>query len=255
MSSPLIQQRRLLASRPKSASASDTVGASTREFLASREANFLPAHRLHTQEQTSLLNKYLPNACTRILHDFEDHVFCGIFGDDGKLFITASQDPCVNIYDVGADYRLISTMEVHDIGWSVLDIDYSCAAGALVYCGWSPKAYYSKIALNSDDSIRSVQSSVGLDFRPTVRGFSLFSVAFSPCGHEILAGSNDACVYVYDLERNERVSRINAHDEDVNSVVYADDTSQVFYTASDDCTVKVTNVSCLFRIQLTYQWL
>lgn len=53
----------------------------------------------------------------------------------------------------------------------------------------------------------------GLNFASDSRGdvFGIWSLQFSEDGRELVAGSNDKCIYVYDLEANKPVLRINAH--------------------------------------------
>ena len=53
----------------------------------------------------------------------------------------------------------------------------------------------------------------GLNFASDARGdvFGLWSLQFSEDGRELVAGSNDKCIYVYDLEANKPVLRIHAH--------------------------------------------
>lgn len=54
----------------------------------------------------------------------------------------------------------------------------------------------------------------GLDFSAADDGgysFGIFSVKFSTDGRELVAGSSDDCIYVYDLEANKLSLRILAH--------------------------------------------
>ena len=54
----------------------------------------------------------------------------------------------------------------------------------------------------------------GLDFSSADDGgysFGIFSVKFSTDGRELVAGSNDDSIYVYDLEANKLSLRIVAH--------------------------------------------
>ena len=39
--------------------------------------------------------------------------------------------------------------------------------------------------------------------------FSIFSLQFSVDGSEIICGSNDTCVYIYDLQKQKRILRVN----------------------------------------------
>lgn len=57
------------------------------------------------------------------------------------------------------------------------------------------------VQLNEDQDKTNVTP---LDLRPDAYSFSIFSLQFSVDGSEIIGGSNDACVYIYDLHRNQR---------------------------------------------------
>ena len=48
-----------------------------------------------------------------------------------------------------------------------------------------------------------------LDMRPSYGRFCLFSSRFSPDSREILGGSSDGCIYIYDLDRRERIERVS----------------------------------------------
>lgn len=50
------------------------------------------------------------------------------------------------------------------------------------------------------------------------REFGIWSVAFSGDGKELIAGTNDSSVYVYDLQANAVLCRVEGHDDDVNAV-------------------------------------
>jgi len=74
---------------------------------------------------------------------------------------------------------------------------------------------------------------------PDERRFCIFSLTFSQDGREVLGGANDGCLYIYDCESRQRTLKILAHEEDVNTVAYADETSQIFFSGSDDGICKV----------------
>lgn len=71
------------------------------------------------------------------------------------------------------------------------------------------------------------------------RRFCVFSVAFSSDGREVLGGANDGYLYIYDRQRNARTGKIQAHEYDVNSVVFADNSSHIIYSGGDDGLLKV----------------
>ncbi|XP_023182156.1 DDB1- and CUL4-associated factor 11 isoform X1 [Xiphophorus maculatus] len=74
---------------------------------------------------------------------------------------------------------------------------------------------------------------------PDERRFCVFSLAASTDGKEILGGANDGCLYVFDLEQNKRTLKIDAHEDDVNAVAFADSSSQLLFSGSDDALCKV----------------
>lgn len=68
----------------------------------------------------------------------------------------------------------------------------------------------------------------------------IWSIRFSGDGREIVAGTSDHSVYVYDLETRQSILRINGHDDDVNAVCFGDKSSpHLLYSGSDDTTLKV----------------
>jgi DDB1- and CUL4-associated factor 11 len=65
-------------------------------------------------------------------------------------------------------------------------------------------------------------------------------VRFSGDGRELVAGTGDNSVYVYDLEKNCSILRIPGHTEDVNAVCFGDKQSpHILYSGSDDSLLKV----------------
>lgn len=50
---------------------------------------------------------------------------------------------------------------------------------------------------------------IPLNLRPTSNSFSIFSLQYSVDGSEIICGSNDTCVYIFDLEKQKRTLRVN----------------------------------------------
>jgi WD40 repeat protein len=70
--------------------------------------------------------------------------------------------------------------------------------------------------------------------------FGIWSIRFSGDGREIVAGTGDNSVYVYDIERRQSVLRIPGHEDDVNAVCFGDSQSpHILYSGSDDTTLKV----------------
>jgi len=53
--------------------------------------------------------------------------------------------------------------------------------------------------------------------------FGLFSINFSPDSGEVLTGCSDTYSYIYDLNLNQCVARLEGHEEDVNSAIFFED--------------------------------
>ena len=72
------------------------------------------------------------------------------------------------------------------------------------------------------------------------QGFGIWSLRFSGNGHEIVAGTSDKSVVVYDLERRQSTLKLRRHDDDVNAVCFGDKSSpHILYSGSDDQTLRV----------------
>lgn len=67
------------------------------------------------------------------------------------------------------------------------------------------------------------------------------SIKFSGDSREILGGSKSGSILIYDMMQNRVTTTVErAHDDEINSVCWANrETSNLLYTGSDDCFVKV----------------
>jgi WD40 repeat protein len=61
---------------------------------------------------------------------------------------------------------------------------------------------------------------VKLNLKPQSHSFSIFSLQFSVDGSEIICGSNDTCVYIYDLQKQKRTLRVNINEEKKKRLKY-----------------------------------
>ncbi|KAL1132657.1 hypothetical protein AAG570_010609 [Ranatra chinensis] len=163
-------------------------------------------------------NSKLPQRM-RIVDSYDHKAFC---------------DRCIRVYDSsnGRDFPEIYQIQGRDVGWSVLDTAFTPDGRHIAYSSWSPCLHL--VELNGDCS-----SHVALPLCPEERRFCIFSLVFSSDGHEILCGANDRHLYIYDRGANDRTLRVEGHDGDVNTVAFADDTSQIIYSGGDDGFCKV----------------
>ncbi|XP_056009202.1 DDB1- and CUL4-associated factor 11-like isoform X3 [Ostrea edulis] len=186
-----------------------------------------------TLEDQRLINcQYLPNRMTTVAN-YRHKAFCGTYSKDGSIFLSASQDQNIRIYDTKDDmFKLMKTIRARDVGWSILDTAFSPDGNYLIYSSWSDAIHLCNIHGDYDTHIP-------LPLMPGDHSFAIFSLTFSSDNTEILGGANDRCLYVYDRESNRRTLKIYAHDDDVNAVAFADNSSHILFSGGDDGLCKV----------------
>ncbi|XP_076170804.1 DDB1- and CUL4-associated factor 11 [Ptiloglossa arizonensis] len=185
-----------------------------------------------TGEKCRISGSFLPNKMHQV-DKYNSKAFCGSYSKDGRFFLTASQDKLLRLYQTyNGDFVNFRTIPARDVGWSILDTAFSPDGNYIVYSSWSDYLHLCAIYRESE-----VQESLPLC--PEDRRFCVFSLVFSSDGREILSGANDGHMYVYDRECQQRAFRIESHDNDVNTVAFADNSSQILYSAGDDGLCKV----------------
>ncbi|KAL0280398.1 UNVERIFIED_CONTAM: hypothetical protein PYX00_001698 [Menopon gallinae] len=177
-------------------------------------------------------NSFLPNTNFWV-RSFHTKIFCGTYLNDGNIFLSASQDRLVRLFDTrNGNFKLIKTITARDVGWSILDVAVSPDGNYMAYSSWCECLQLCKLWGDTEDQ-------EALLLCPEEKRFCIFSLKFSADGREILCGANDGYIYVYDRECNQRAFRITGHDDDVNAVAFADNRSQILYSAGDDGVCKV----------------
>lgn len=177
-----------------------------------------------------ITQRFVPNQPETIAQH-EDHVFCGLFSKDGSLYMSACQDRHIRLYNTRT-WKKEKEIIARDVGWSIISTDYSPNKDWLIYSSWSDFVH-----LCNTRGEHEVHEA--LEFKPESHRFCLFSIQFSRDSSEILGGSSDKHLYIYDIVRNERILRIEGHVDDINAVAFADRSSQIFFSGSDDTLVKV----------------
>ncbi|OWF53520.1 DDB1- and CUL4-associated factor 11 [Mizuhopecten yessoensis] len=176
--------------------------------------------------------QFLPNH-QDVVAKYHHKVFCGTFSKEGNIFLTACQDQHIRIYDTTrGNFNLLKTIRAKDVGWSILDTAFSPDGNYIIYSSWSDCIHLCNIHGEYD-------THNALHLFPGEHSFCIFSLTFSSDNREILGGANDGCLYVYDRESNQRTLRIDAHEDDVNAVAFADSSSQILFSGGDDGLLKV----------------
>eukprot|EP01132_Coremiostelium_polycephalum_P000556 gene556-700_t len=151
--------------------------------------------------------------------------------------MAASQDRIIRFFDTNS-WNVIKTVTDGDVNWAVIDTDYSPDQNWLIYSSWSPYIRLVRVKTDNDTiDERDIHDRLNLD--PDQSRFCVFGLKFSPNSSEILCGSTNGYIYLYDLITRQRTEEITGHFEDVNSVTYLDKTGNLFATGSDDYYIKV----------------
>lgn len=255
MSLPVIKRRPNLDQLKKSAiyqsikqasgygadSGSPTEQFNVLSMLAQRQSGFGPKGGSFVQsDKCKISNLFVPNRTERSIVNCNSKVFCGRFSRDGSQFISASQDSRIRVFDASnSQYPMIRQIEAKNVSWSILDIDFSPDGEHFVYSTWADALFVSRMYNMATDDIHC------LFLRPERQKFGVFTVAYSNCGKQILAGANDGCLYAYDLVGNRRVLMVPVAEHDVNAVGFLDETSNIFFSGTDNGIIKVWDRRCL----------
>lgn len=122
-----------------------------------------------------------------------------------------------------------------DIGWSIVDLDFSTDSRFVIYSSWSNCVHL----INTQGEFELHEA---LDFQPNEyqQQVCMFGIRFSTNGsREILAGLNGGIAMLYDVERKRNIWSAQAHEDDINSVCWLDDSGNLFATGSDDASLRI----------------
>ncbi|XP_076470711.1 DDB1- and CUL4-associated factor 11-like [Babylonia areolata] len=202
-------------------------------LMQRREIGMQSRQHFSAGDKCLINSRFLPNKFEK-LASYHHKVFCGTFSKSGNIFLTACQDQHVRIYDTTHNkFDLLKTIRAREVGWSVLDVAFSPDGNYLIYSSWSDCIHLCNIY--GDHEVHE-----SLLLSPGEHSFCIFSLMFSSDNREIVGGANDGCMYVYDRESNQRTLKVvDAHDDDVNAVAFADDSSQILFSGGDDGLCKV----------------
>ncbi|KAK6164736.1 hypothetical protein DH2020_001600 [Rehmannia glutinosa] len=206
---------------------------STVKMLAGREANLSGRGRFSSGDCRHVLSKYLPVNGPWVVDQMSTRAY-------------GSQ---IRIYDVDGGWKVRKNIHARSLRWTITDTSLSPDQRHLVYASMSPIVHIVNVGSSTaKESLANVtEIHDGLDFSSPDEGaysFGIFSLKFSTDGREIVAGSSDEDIYVYDLEANKLSLRISAHTSDVNTVCFADESGHLIYSGSDDNFCKVWDRRC-----------
>lgn len=169
------------------------------------------------------------------------------FTTDGEAGAAAFQNERkIKIYDAGSNYKVIKDIHARNLQWTITDIAFSSDRKYLLYSSITPTIHM--VSIGSADQMQSIANVTDihepLHFQ-TDSGFeahALWSIRWSQDSSEIIAGSGDYGLWIYDVVAARTKMRLVGHRNDVNAVAYAEPDEPccpVIFTGSDDNYVKV----------------
>jgi WD repeat-containing protein 23 len=222
---------------------------STVKMLAGREGNYSGRGRFSTADCCHVMSRYLPVNAPSVVDQMPTRAYVSQFSTDGSLFVAGFQGSNIRIYNVDKGWKVQKNILAKSLRWTITDTSLSPDQRYLVYASMSPIVHIVNIGSTATESLANItEIHDGLDLSAdeySGYSFGIFSVKFSTDGRELVAGSSDDSIYVYDLEANKLSLRISAHTSDVNSVCFADESGHLIYSGSDDNLCKVWDRRCL----------
>lgn len=220
------------------------------KMLAAREGNYTGRGRFSSSDCCHFLSRYLPTNGPSVIDQMRSCTYVSQFSTDGSLFVAGFQESHIRIYNVDQGWKIQKDIRAKSLRWTITDTSLSPDQRFLVYSSISPIVHIVDVGSGMKQSVANVtEIHEGLEFSsPTYDydnyTFGIFSVKFSTDGRELVAGSSDSSIYVYDLEAKRLSLQIPAHTSDVNAVCFADETGHLIYSGSDDSLCKVWDRRC-----------
>ncbi|CAG7918269.1 unnamed protein product [Penicillium olsonii] len=179
----------------------------------------------------------------RIIH-YDTRSYSGQFSDDGNFFFCCAQDFKVRMYDTSNpyDWKYFKTVEYPFGQWTITDATLSPDNRFLVYSSIRSQAYMAPTDPEDDSDPTALDfSTIPGQQRRGSSHFGIWSLRFSGDGREVVAGTSEDSVIVYDLETKQPVLCLrDRHGHHVNAVCYGDTSSpHILYSGSDDTTLRV----------------
>ncbi|WVQ72216.1 hypothetical protein IAR50_001763 [Cryptococcus sp. DSM 104548] len=122
--------------------------------------------------------------------------------------------------------------------WTVTDCDVDKKGQNMIYSSITPYVHMLRTDEFDTEHIELSFNSPGERHR--YYGHGIWSIRFSADGEEIVAGASEGNIMVYDIEARKRTLCVQGHNDDVNAVCFADQSStNILVSGSDDGFVKV----------------
>ncbi|MCJ1308255.1 hypothetical protein MMC25_001908 [Agyrium rufum] len=183
-----------------------------------------------------------------VIH-YDYRCYSGQFSDDGNFYYSCAQDFKVRMYDTSNpyDWKHYKTVYFPHGQWTITDSTLSPDNKWLAYSSLRTHVCLASTDPNDNSEPHYLdfanwggRRTRGINGGHGHYGQKIYSVRFSGDGRELVAGTGDNCVMVYDLETRRTILKIPGHEDDVNAVCFGDAKSpHILYSGSDDTLIKI----------------
>lgn len=193
----------------------------------------------------------IPNSthADKIIH-YDSRAYSGQYSDDGNFFFSCTQNFRVQMYDTSNpyDWKYYKTVDFPFGQWTITDATLSPDNRFLAYSSIRHTVCLAPTDPNDPNDhtmldFQAYASGASIHDRHGYMGrtgFGIWSLRFSGDGREIVAGTSDHNVLVYDLETRKTTLKLRKHHDDVNAVCFGDKSSpHILFSGSDDQTLRV----------------
>lgn len=186
-----------------------------------------------------------------IIH-YDSRAYSGQFSDDGNFFFSCTQNFKVRMYDTSNPYhwKYYKTVDYPYGQWTITDatlspdnrfLAYSSIRHTVCLAPTDPTDHSDHTLLDFTNYAPGADAGdPRAGYMGRTHGFGIWSLRFSGDGREIVAGTSDSAVLVYDVETRKTILKLCKHTDDVNAVCFGDKMSpHILYSGSDDQTLRV----------------
>ncbi|OAX80673.1 hypothetical protein ACJ72_04988 [Emergomyces africanus] len=184
----------------------------------------------------------IPSSKADKIVQYNSRCYSGSFSDDGNFFFSCAQDFKVRMYDTSnpLEWRWYKTVRYPSGQWTLTDASLSPDNRYLAYSSIKSVVCLAGTDPSSDSEPTRLDFADGSGSPFGGSGFGIWSIRFSGDGRELIAGTSNQSVVVYDIESRTPILTLQNHDDDVNAVCFGDKSSpHIIYSGSDDTTIKV----------------
>ena len=214
---------------------------SVHRMIHRREANLTGVGRFRKSDCRHIGLRHIPQHNPVVREDVNSRGYIGQYSENGEWFIAGFQDRRIKIYEVHNDWRMRKEIIARGLRWTITDTCMSPDRNFLVYSSITPIVHMVSTAPQYDcvANMEDDKEHFALHLGSAYDNFGVWGISFSPDGREIIAGTSSDRLIVYDVETNKTIVKINAHSDDVNSVAFIDEGSNLMVSGSDDALCKV----------------